>query len=94
MPVLQDLEQDVVDLGVRLLDLVEEHDGVGTPADSLRELAAALVSHVAGGRAQELGYLVQNGNTGILYIILSFIGLGLVSYALMQDTINQTCYEV
>jgi len=36
----------------------------------------------------------QNGNTGILYIILSFIGLGLVSYALMQDTINQTCYEV
>ena len=57
-PVVQDLEQDVVDLRVRLLDLVKEDDGVGPAAHLIRQLAAAVVPHIAGGRAQELRDLV------------------------------------
>lgn len=30
-----------------------------------------------------------NGNTGILYIVLSLIGFGIVNYALIQDAINK-----
>ena len=30
----------------------------------------------------------QSGNTGILYIILGFLGLGIVNMALVQDAIN------
>jgi len=30
-----------------------------------------------------------SGNRGILYLILAFFGLGIVSYALMQDSINK-----
>lgn len=30
-----------------------------------------------------------NGSSGILYLILGIIGLGIVSYALIQDTINK-----
>ena len=52
---LQDLEQDVEDVGVRLLHLVEEDDRVRAPADGLGELAALVVAHVARGRADELG---------------------------------------
>ena len=32
---------------------------------------------------------VQAGNTGIMYLILTFFGLGIVNYCLMQDTINK-----
>src|SRR5581483_2896264 len=45
--ILQDLQQDVEDLRVRLLDLVEEDHLVGPPAHDLRELAALLVADVA-----------------------------------------------
>ncbi len=31
---------------------------------------------------------IASGNTGILYLILSIVGLGIVSYALMQNEIN------
>src|SRR5690606_28329514 len=51
--VVEHLEQDVEDLGMRLLHLVEEDDGVRAAADRLRELAALLVADVAGGRADE-----------------------------------------
>ncbi len=30
-----------------------------------------------------------NGNSGIIYIILTFVGLGIVSYALMQNDLNK-----
>lgn len=30
-----------------------------------------------------------NGSSSVLYLILGFLGLGLVSYCLMQDTINK-----
>src|SRR2546429_9656886 len=42
-PIVEDLEQYVEDVGVRLLDLVEQHHGVGAPADRLRQLAALLI---------------------------------------------------
>ena len=51
--VVHHLQQDVEDVGVGLLDLVEQDDGVRAPAHRLGELAALLVADVAGGRADE-----------------------------------------
>jgi hypothetical protein len=51
--VVEDLQEDVEDIGVRLFDLVEEDDGVRTAADGLGELAALVVADVAGRRADE-----------------------------------------
>ena len=53
VPVLEDLQQDVEDLGMRLLDLVEEHDRVALAADRLGQLAALVEADVAGRRADE-----------------------------------------
>ena len=52
---LENLEEDVEHVGVRLLDLVEEHDGVRTPPDGLGELAALVIAHVSGRGTDELG---------------------------------------
>ena len=46
--VVEDLEERVEDVGVRLLDLVEEDDAVGAAADGLGEPAALVVADVAG----------------------------------------------
>ena len=46
-PVVEDLEQDVEHVRVRLLDLVEQDDLVRAPPDRLGELAALLVADVA-----------------------------------------------
>ena len=51
--VVHDLQEDVVDVGMGLLDLVEEDHGVGRLADGVGEEAALLVAHVAGRRAYE-----------------------------------------
>ena len=53
--VLEDLQQQVGDVGVRLLDLVEQDQRVGLAADALGELAALLVADVARRRADQLG---------------------------------------
>ena len=34
-------------------------------------------------------YYGTHGSRGVLYLILNFIGLGIVSYALIQDEINK-----
>eukprot|EP00959_Pyramimonas_sp_CCMP1952_P420714 8812685-Pyramimonas_sp.AAC.1 len=39
-----------------LLDLVEQHHGVGTATDGLSELTTLVVANVAGGGADELGH--------------------------------------
>src|ERR1043165_9681457 len=52
-PVVEDLQHHVEDLGMRLLDLVEEHDRVRPPSDRLGELPALLVTDVARRRADE-----------------------------------------
>src|SRR3546814_5140169 len=49
--VVQHLQQDVEDVGVCLLDLVEQHHLVGPPAHRLGERAALLVADVARRRA-------------------------------------------
>src|SRR5829696_1859852 len=53
--VIEDLQERVEDLRMGLLDLVEEDDRVGTPADLLRELSSLLVTDVAWRRADEPG---------------------------------------
>src|SRR5215468_1900800 len=54
--VVQHLQEHVEDIGMRLLDLVEEHDRVGPAAHLLGEEPALFVAHVAGRRAQEAGH--------------------------------------
>ena len=48
-PVVEELQQHVEHFRVRLLDLVEQHDGVRTPPDRLGELAGLVVADVPGG---------------------------------------------
>src|SRR5699024_6622250 len=57
-PVLENLQQRVVDLVMRLLDLVEQHDGERLTAHLLGELAALLVADVAGRSAEQPGCCV------------------------------------
>ena len=59
--VVEHLQQHVEDVRVRLLDLVEQHDGVRTPPHRLGELAAGLVADVAGRRADQPGHRVLLG---------------------------------
>ena len=54
--VVEQLEQDVEHVRVRLLDLVQEDDRVRPPADRLGELATLLVAHVARRRADQPGH--------------------------------------
>ena len=51
--VVEDLQERVEDVGVGLLDLVEQHDRVGAAADRLGQLAALVVADVAGRRADQ-----------------------------------------
>ena len=51
--VVEELEQDVEDVGVGLLDLVEEHHLVRPAADRLGQLAAFFVADVAGRRTDQ-----------------------------------------
>ena len=53
--VVQNLEQDIHHVGMGLLDLVEENDGVGLAADLLRQLAGLVVAHVARRAAHDAG---------------------------------------
>ena len=55
-PVVEHLEERVEDVGVRLLDLVEQDHGVRPAADGLGELAALVVANVARGRADQAGH--------------------------------------
>src|SRR4051812_38072442 len=52
-PVLQDLQEDVEDVRVRLLDLVEQEHAVRLAAHGLGELAALVVADVARRRADQ-----------------------------------------
>ena len=52
-PLVEDLVEELHDVGVRLLDLVEEDDGVGPAPDRLGQDAALAVADVARRRALE-----------------------------------------
>ena len=66
--VFEDLQQDVEDVGVRLFDLVEQHDAVGLAAHDLGELAALFVADVAGRRADQARH-------GVLFHVLAHVEL-------------------
>src|SRR5207245_4609910 len=53
--ILEDLQQDVEHIRVRLLDLVKENHAVGPAAHRLGELAAFLIANVARRRTDEPG---------------------------------------
>ena len=54
--VVQHLQKHVEHVGVRLLHLVEQDDGVGFPAYRFGQLAALLIAYVSGRRADETGH--------------------------------------
>jgi hypothetical protein len=58
LPVLEDLEQDVEHLGMRLLDLVEKHDRVALAADRLGQLAALVEADIARRCTDESAHVV------------------------------------
>src|ERR1017187_4338783 len=65
--VVEDLQQQVEDVGVRLLDFVEEENRIGPAALLLGELAALVVTDVSGRRADHAGH-------GVLLHVLAHVG--------------------
>ena len=51
--VVEDLQEQVEDVGVGLLDLVEQDDAEGSASDQLGQAAAVVVADVAGRRADD-----------------------------------------
>jgi len=56
LAVLKYLQQDIVDVGMRLLNFVQQDDRVGRAPHAFGELASLFVAHIAGRRADQLGY--------------------------------------
>ena len=56
LPVFKDLQQNVVDVRMRLLDFVEQNDRIRIALHALRQLAALLITDIAGGRTDQLGH--------------------------------------
>ena len=52
----QNLEKHVHDIGMRLLNFVKEHHGIGLSANLLRQLSALLITDVAWRRAHKARY--------------------------------------
>ena len=55
LAVIQNLQQHVQHVRMGLFDLVEQNDGVGLPADLLRQLACLVIAHIARRRAHQPG---------------------------------------
>ena len=53
--VVQDLQQDVENIGMRLFHFVEQDDTIGMAADGLGQLAAFVVADISGRRADQTG---------------------------------------
>ena len=52
-PVVEHLQQDVVDVGVRFFDLIEQQHAVGLATHLLGELAALVIAHITRRRAHQ-----------------------------------------
>src|SRR5262245_734636 len=65
-PVVEELQEHVEDVGVRLLDLVEEDHGVGAAAHGFRELAALVVADVTRRGTDQSGH-------GVLFHVLGHV---------------------
>ena len=59
-------KQDVEDVGMRLLDFIEQNNGVGAAANGLSQLAAFVVAYIARGRADEASH-------GVLLHVLAHV---------------------
>ena len=55
MTVVQDLQQNVENVVMRLFNLIKEDDGIRMSSHLLRELAALLISDITGCGADDLG---------------------------------------
>ncbi len=53
--IVQNLEQDIEDIRMSFLYLVKEDNAVRTAPHALREIAAFVVAHISGRRADEAG---------------------------------------
>ncbi len=54
LAVFEDLQQDVVNIRVRLLDFIQQNDRIRVALDALGELAALFVAHISGRRTDQL----------------------------------------
>ena len=63
-PVVEDLQQNRGDVGVRLFDFVEEHDAVWPAPDRFGELSGLVVAGVSGRRAEQPRHGVRLGELG------------------------------
>jgi hypothetical protein len=63
-PLVEDLQEEIVYLGVGLLDLVEEHHAVRVGPERRDEEPLLLVADIAGRGADELGHRVRLGELG------------------------------
>ena len=55
MTLVQDLQQDVKDIRMRLLDLIKQYDRIGMAAHLFGQLATLFIAHIAGCGADDLG---------------------------------------
>src|SRR5699024_2126322 len=55
-PVVQNLQQDIEHVGVRLFNFIEKHDGIGLSANRFGQLPAFVVSDVSRRRADQTGH--------------------------------------
>ena len=66
---VEDLEEDLVHVGVRLLDLVEQHHAVGPAAHRLGQHAALAVADVAGGAPLSVETVCASWNSLMLMVM-------------------------
>ena len=64
--IVQHLKQHVKHIRVRLLDLVEQHHGIWLTPHRLAQLAALVVTHIAGRRADQAAH-------GVLLLIFAHV---------------------
>ena len=64
--VIENLQKDVHDIGMRLLDFVKEHDGIRLAADLLGQLSCIVIADIAGRRTDDAG-------NGVLFHIFGHV---------------------
>ncbi len=57
--IIQDLQQHIEHVHVRLLNLIKQHHAVGLAPNCIRQQAALIIAHVAGRRADEAAHTAQ-----------------------------------
>src|SRR5687768_12811560 len=76
--VVEDLQKHIEYVGMRLLNLIEEHHCVRTPPDSFSQLTTLLVAHVTRGRTNHPG-------DGMLFHVLRHIKTNHRAFVVEQE---------